>query len=351
MMGMRQLGILALFGLAAVVGCSDKDDGRTGGGGGGIGDDGSGSGSGDGDGGDDGGGKWDIGGGTGTGNAGDDEEGEYCKIDFLFVIDSSLSMIDEQQNLITSFPGFIEAISTTLDSDDFHLMVIDAGQVLGADCDGVLGAGRTKNGAGVDCGFVGGNRYATEAQPDLAEAFACAGMRGSDGPGNEEAMQSMMQSIGPLNEVGQCNEGFLRDDAILVLTTITDEEDDPNDTAPNPQPDGSCVPADDDLNSPGDPQVWYDAVLTAKNDDPQAMVVLSLLGDCDQQDGICPGITFDLIDPNSITGAEPAPRLREWTNKFHHGSIGPVCAPDYAPFFEDAVSVIDIACDEFEPPG
>lgn len=28
-----------------------------------------------------------------------------------------------------------------------------------------------------------------------------------------------------------------------------------------------------------------------------------------------------------------------------------ICANDYTPFFHDAVSVIDTACDVFEPPG
>ena len=31
--------------------------------------------------------------------------------------------------------------------------------------------------------------------------------------------------------------------------------------------------------------------------------------------------------------------------------IRSVCAGDYAPFFEQAISVIDIACEEFEPVG
>jgi hypothetical protein len=339
--------------LVAAIGCSDErssdgvdgdidDDG--------YGDDGGDASDGDGDGGDGDDEKFDIAEGTGNGHDGDADLG--CqKIDFLFVIDSSLSMANEQQNLITSFPGFIQAISSTLDVDDYHLMVIDAGLIEGEGCDGVLGAGKTKNGDGVDCGYVDGHRYATQAQPDLGETFACAGLRGSDGPGNEETMLSMMQAIGPLNEAGECNEGFLRDDAILVLTTITDEEDDPNDAAPNETPDGSCVPADDDVNSPGDPQLWYDAVLDAKNGDPEAMVVLSLIGDCDQPDGICEGIFYHPLAPGAISGAEPAPRIREWTNKFHYGSVGPVCAPDYAPFFEAAVSVIDTACEEFEPQG
>jgi hypothetical protein len=170
--------LVALFCAGLLAGCEDKDPGSRGGGGGANnGDDGSGDGSAD-SGGDDGGDKWDIGGGTGTGNAGDDEEGEYCKVDFVFVIDSSPSMADEQAFLLASFPGFIAAIEEVLGADDFNLMVVDAGQMYGTGCEGTLGAGRITSATGQDCALVGGNRYATQAQPDLTAAFTCMASRG-----------------------------------------------------------------------------------------------------------------------------------------------------------------------------
>jgi hypothetical protein len=341
--------LVALLCAGLAAGCEDKDSGPRGGGGPDYGDDGSDDSTAD-DGGDDGGDKWDIGGGTGTGNGGDEEEGEYCKVDFVFVIDSSPSMADEQAFLLASFPGFIAAIEAVLGADDFNLMVLDAGQMAGAGCEGTLGSGRTTSAAGQDCALVGGNRYATQAQPDLTAAFTCMASRGQVGPSNEQTMQSLMDGIGPLTDPGGCNEGFVRDDAILVITIITDEEDDPNDINLDPLWDGTCEPADDDTNSTGDPQSWYDGVVAIKNGDPKAAVVLSLIGDCDDA-GTCAGIVFDPLNPTASTGAEPSPRLREFTNMFEFGSIGPVCAPDYAPFFEEAVSIIDVSCDEFEPPG
>lgn len=287
------------------------------------------------------------------GTAGGDEAGDQgCKkVDFLFVVDSSPSMEDEQDNLLASFPGFITAIEDALMIDDFHVMVIDASLTPGGGCDGTLGAGRTTSGAGQDCGLVGGTRYANQQQPDLIGAFTCMASRGYAGDPNEQTMNSTLASIGMLNGVGECNEGFLRDDAVLVVTLITDEEDSPGDNPPNLLPDGSCVPADGDPNSNGDPQAWKDAVITAKNDDQGAMVVLALIGDCDIG-GACEGIFIDGVNPNApITGAEPAPRLREFAMSFQLGSVGPICADDFAPFFADAVSVIASACDDFVPPG
>jgi hypothetical protein len=49
--------------------------------------------------------------------------------------------------------------------------------------------------------------------------------------------------------------------------------------------------------------------------------------------------------------AEPSPRLREFSESFTYGSWGSICSLDYAPFFDSAVSVIDTACEQFEPPG
>ena len=177
------------------------------------------------------------------------------------------------------------------------------------------------------------------------------GNRGFAGPGNEQTMDALVASIGPLNEPGQCNEGFLRDDAILVVTVITDEEDSPGDAVPLPALDGSCEPVDADTNSTGSPAAWKEAIVDAKSGDATSAVVLALIGDCDAE-GTCPGIALDVLNPAApITGAEPAPRLREFATSFEYGTVGPVCAADYAPFFEEAVSVIESACEDFVPPG
>jgi hypothetical protein len=49
------------------------------------------------------------------------------KIDFLFVIDNSDSMDDEQANLARSFTGFIGVMRQVLDATDFHIMVVATG--------------------------------------------------------------------------------------------------------------------------------------------------------------------------------------------------------------------------------
>jgi len=373
----RQLG--GTIGLALVIasfGCDDGGGGRGAGAGyfpgGGVGadsqdeggadegedteDDGSedtdggdGTGGGDdNDGGGDGAPKFD----TPNGSAGEVPEPTYgcAKVDFVFVIDSSGSMVDEQDNLLASFPGFISAIEGALMNDDFHIMVVDAGPVLGFGCEAALGAGQIRSAAGQDCG-LGGKRYATKDTPDLVSAFSCMASRGYEGSPNEVTMDALIHSVTVENGAGACNEGFLRDDALLVATVITDEEDDALDgIIGDPPLDGSCVPADSDFNSLGSPDTWRQALVDAKGGDPEAVVMLGLFGDCDVG-GSCPGMTHNPGAVQEFTGAEPAPRLRAFANSFTYGSVGPVCAVDYSPFFAEAVSVIDTACDNFEPPG
>src|SRR5688572_26785690 len=91
-----------------------------------------------------------------------------CKIDFLFVIDDSSSMRDEQANLARSFPGFVQVMEQVIEAQDLHIMVVGTGGRREDDddpaldpeqCDEVQGAGRRRSLDGVDCGLQTGLRY------------------------------------------------------------------------------------------------------------------------------------------------------------------------------------------------
>ncbi|HLT35350.1 MAG TPA: hypothetical protein VK034_03670, partial [Enhygromyxa sp.] len=260
------------------------------------------------------------------------------KIDFLFVIDSSGSMADNQANLIASFPGLVAAMMNNVEADDWHVMVVDTdAQWGGTDCanacmslglcpdapefdcaspppqfcDISLGAGQTgpmgQAASNEDCALVGGNRYIEAGEPDLLTAFSCIARVGVDGSDAERPMDALVRAIGPeLGEPDGCNEGFVRDDAILVITIITDEPDE---------------------HSMGDPADWADAVIAAKGGNPEAVVVLGLLPDGD--------LDMPLCGAEAIT----APRMSEFLQLFDASSRASVCEPDYSPFFVDAVSV------------
>jgi hypothetical protein len=283
------------------------------------------------------------------GNSGD----SGCKkVDFLFIIDNSVSMSDQQAALIASFPGFIDAIENTVEASDYHIMVADTDDEtrctpdncntgnMGAQdlcidaangyacntnlfdtCDNTIGAGVVHpagDGAtNAPCTIFGGNRYIIDGEPDLVDTFSCMALVGLAGHPSERPMDSLVAAMSEqMNAAGACNEGFLRDDAILVVTFISD---DPN------------------YEDQDGPQEWYDAVVAAKGGNPDAVVVLGLTPNFDGcQDGKGPPKGSHWSEFVAMWGAR--------------GLEASVCNLDYAPFFEQAVSVIDTTCDEFEPP-
>ena len=272
---------------------------------------------------------------------GDGEPG--CrKIDFLFVIDNSSSMADEQQRLIEGFPGFIAAVQETIREFDHHVMVITPEpETMSYDpCDNLLGTGRVRDSEGNDCGllddFLHGKRYIDETHDDLEGAFSCVADVGIEGGGDEKVVWALADAITEHNGPGLCNEGFRRDDAILVVTIISDEEDNPNDGPPA---------GDTDLNSPGGPDLWREGLVEAAHGNDEAVVVLALVGDPDLADGLCEPYE------GSGTGAEPGKRLRRLAESLPYGSWASVCQDDYAPFFNEAIADIDSACANFVPPG
>ncbi|MBL9104311.1 MAG: hypothetical protein JNL82_25420 [Myxococcales bacterium] len=304
--------------------------------------------------------KLDVGAGTG-GTTGEAEVG--CKkVDFLFIVDNSGSMGDEQQNLVNNFPGFIETIQDKLElASDYHIMVIDTDAYVFAGCElicpaffnmcpmalgdyecgvtqpemceDVLGAGvihpKGQGASGQNCDFTSTLRYMDVSEPDLSATFACAakvGTGSTDDP--EKPMQAMVSAIAPAGPAHDCNAGFLRDDAILVVTFITDEDDNAGD------------------GSAGTVDGWHASLVAAKKGDESALVVLGLFGDQDKPGAICPP-----FNPDAATGAEPSPRLRQFVESFgDHGIAGSVCADSYKEFFTQAVDLIDSTCDGFMPP-
>ena len=176
---------------------------------------------------------------------------------------------------------------------------------------------------GNPCNVTGDQRFIEMGQPDLPGTFACLAEVGTEGSGDERQAGALVQALeasGP----GSCNEGFLRDDAILVVTVITDEDE------------GYM-----DAGSPGDPAQWKSKVMAAKNGDEEAMVVLGLIGDGGQPGAVC----------TETEGAGAfAPTLNEFVTSFPRHVVGSVCEPNYADFFEQAVDIIKTTCEVYVPP-
>lgn len=248
-------------------------------------------------------------------------------IDLLFVIDDSYSMADEQANLVASVPSFIAGITEVLGAGtDYRVGVVTTDDYAfnAPGCtrlgDLVTQTGGEASSAAICGPFAEGQPFMTDAD-DLAASFACTAAVGVSGASDEKPMDALTVLLA--RQGSPCNADFVREDAVLVIVLITDEEDD----------------GDSDLD-PGD---WYDAVVAAKSGDASRVMVLSLIG---------------LDEPNACAGpwdgaagAEYAPRLAEFTERFAHGVVGDVCAADYGPYFAELLGDVATECTSASPPG
>jgi hypothetical protein len=249
------------------------------------------------------------------------------KVDFLFVIDNSGSMSAQQTQLLASFQGFIDAIQASLQDsvDSYHVGVItsDAYSSNAPGCN-VLGGLVTQTQAGGNCApFAEGGRYATDMD-DLSAKFPCMANVGAFGSGTELPVTATIAAFDPaMSQPGACNEGFLRDDAILVLVVLTDD----------PPYDGTM----DDAHPMAMTAGWHDAIVAAKNGDPEAMVVIGFVP---WTDVTC--VVFNIESPNLI----------DFVQSFgEQGVIASICEPDFGPVFAQTVETIVTTCENFDPPG
>jgi len=251
--------------------------------------------------------------------------GGCAGIDFLFVIDNSNSMAIEQGALIASFEGFINAIEGSLEEvDSFHVGVITSDEYShnsnGCRSLGDLVTRTFDNGA---CGpFVDGNRFLTDAD-DLPSVFPCLADVGLGGSGAEQPISALVAAVSEEKaQPGGCNEGFIRDDSILVVVVVTD--DPPNDEV-----------LDD--AGPIDTSGWVPAVLAAKDDNPEAVVVIGFI---------------PWVDGGSCFPQWDSPNLIDFVDAFgDQGVKAPFCAADFAPVFQSTVETIKTSCDNFTPEG
>ena len=270
------------------------------------------------------------------------------KIDFLFVISSGGWMFNDQQKLLAAYPDFMAAIEAEFPDFDRHILVTDGDAYyqmgdcsLCADpedcdpkslekscgipldtCDKKLGAGIVfpigENASNRRCDLADGRRYITNADPDPLAAFECIAQVGSGGDG-ENLAEAMVAALQPeLNDSGCCNEGFLRDDALLVVILIKDTGDN---------------------FSQGAPDEWVDWLYWSKGDNKDAVFVLAITTDSDIYPSLC--------WPNKPPTEEG--RLRTFVNLVEHGYIGSICAESFGPFFAEALAQFGPLCDSLIP--
>ena len=276
-------------------------------------------------------------------------------VDFVFVVDNSPSMLDEQQFLAQGVPGFVSAMQNALPTvESFRVGVVDTDSYPGlgtleapldgcdpevvedcGSCDYQLGAFLTKpesaSDPATDCQFSTGKSYMDGTSETFANEFGCAALVGAVGNPIEQQAGALLAAVsGDLNAEGACNESFVRDDALLVFLVISDEED--NYESP-PAPQGG---------SSGEPAEWFDAVVAAKNGRETNVVGLGLLGGSPKF-----GDCADLSE--GVDGAEQSSRLVDFVERFPTNFVGSVCSDGYGDFFQEALVRVAEGCELFIP--
>ncbi len=166
----------------------------------------------------------------------------FHKVDILFMVDNSQSMLPLQTKALAAFPAFANVLKALPGGvPDLHLAVVssdtgpgkydlpayhcqfrgDGGQFQsqprGICAQGPLPAGQTFLQAS-------NNQQTKNYTGDLTDAFSCIAALGDQGCGFEGQLKSVRWALDPLTRPFT-NADFLRSDAFLVVVLITNEDD------------------------------------------------------------------------------------------------------------------------------
>jgi hypothetical protein len=167
--------------------------------------------------------------------AGENPTADECqKMDIVFVVDDSGSMEQEQSNLATNFPKFVSVLEgfktksgakldyrlavTTTGRDIKYSMEVPGFGSIPADEKGDNGAFKNTKSCGES------KRWVDRADMGGASRFACLAKAGTSGPSIEMPLYALKLALNDRVADGT-NKGFLRDDALLAVVVLSDEDD------------------------------------------------------------------------------------------------------------------------------
>jgi hypothetical protein len=313
-------------------------------------------------------------------------------IDILFVVDNSLSMQDNQQQVAAKAKNALfDIIAAAVGGPpNLHVGVISSDMGAGGfpigGCDSpddgrllatpvVQGCTAPSGTFLIDVEAPGGGRE-QNFTGTLGEAFGCIVQLDGNGCGFEQHFAAVEKAVsGTVPE----NAGFLRDEALLVVIFLSDEDDcsatdpalfDPNDMTLGPFSSFRCfqnavVCDPDDPATPGDktgcharagspyvrelPDV-VDSLVAAKGGDPTKVLVATIAGETGPvsvtADDFGPKLAEVCAgDPAQGGGAYPAIRLFEILESFPGRSwFESICEPDMEPALKRTANAIgDVA--------
>jgi hypothetical protein len=166
-------------------------------------------------------------------------EGQARKLDLLFMIDDSLSMQPLEDQMLANFPAFMQTLRALPGGlPDLHLGVVSSDMgagmfqvpqcAIGGD-QGILQA--IPRGTCVESPVHGNFIAASENEANknydgtIEDAFTCIANLGQMGCGFEHQLESVAVALGARGSAPPENAGFLRDDAMLGIVLLTNEDD------------------------------------------------------------------------------------------------------------------------------
>jgi hypothetical protein len=265
----------------------------------------------------------DVGGGGGSNTDG------CTKIDLLFVIDDSGSMMEEQANLAANFPKMVSVLDQS--GLDYRLAVtttsVDYSFVLTLP-NGTFPVAET----GLNTGTMlktpaMTNRWIDKAEPNVSATFATLASVGTMGSGTEMPLAAIRAAF-ERRMMDNTNTGFRRPDALLGIVILTDE----NDCSYEGQvtfPDSNLAMCESMMEPPASYKQFLDTY--TGNATRWAAVMIAGPGP-----GACSS-TFGM--------AEEATRLIEFKNQVGTNAImSSICDGDLSNSLMDAMMLFESAC-------
>ncbi|MEM6291054.1 MAG: hypothetical protein AAGA54_07305 [Myxococcota bacterium] len=264
---------------------------------------------------------------VGSANPDGDQNDGCQKVDVVFAVDNSGSMSEEHDALrgpvFDSFPQQLLDINNGI--EDFRLGVIDA-------CP--KPAWFHSWGASGACNFSTGTNYMSSTSPSLAAEFSCVTAFSDQGFENmpdqcvddgafadddEQPSLKAAEAVSAVNLAGM-NPDFLRDDAILFIVAMTDE--------------------DEELADVGSAQEIYNRIVAAKGGDVTNVVYLGVAGG-----SACLGPYGTALDAVNARG------VANLFSAAGQGLFWDLCDGNLETAFQTAIStLVDDTCQGFTPP-
>jgi hypothetical protein len=268
------------------------------------------------------------------------------EMDIVFVIDNSGSMKEEQTNLATNFPKFIEVLDAFRVDGlelDYRVAVTTTGVAktyfippiiplpglppTPVMITGESGAFQTGNGCNMPRAWL------ERTDSNVGSTFSCVAQVGTNGSGMEMPLEGMRLSLSDRIDDGT-NAGFLRKDALLAIVFLTDEED--------------CSREDDGWTVGS----FFDVdICDVKTATPVSRYV-SFLDTVKTERGrwAAAALAGETSCMSEFGSADEATRLKKFiveTGK--NGVFSSICAGDLTAALKDALDTFQIACNSFPP--